>query len=239
MGESVELQAQVDANTKPSRYKSNARIVGILYVIGTLAGILSVPFLAVRNEPNYLVKIAENPNLLVAGAILTLVMGFALALIPVFMFPVLKKHSEVAGIGYLIFRSALETCTYLISAVCAVALASLGAAYAAGTQDAGSLQGAGTALKAIADSSVGAFVFGTGALILYTALYKYQLIPRWISAFGIVAVLLHVASDGLMLFGLQEAFDTGSLAMNLPIAVQEMLMAVWLIIKGFYVTETE
>jgi len=37
----------------------------------------------------------------------------------------------------------------------------------------------------------------------------------------------------LVLFGLQENFDTGSLIMNLPIAVQEMVMATWLIIKGF------
>jgi len=80
---------------------------------------------------------------------------------------------------------------------------------------------------------VGAFVFGIGALIFYTALLKYRLIPRWISVFGLIAILLHIASGILVLFGLQEPFDTGSMIMNLPIAVQEMIMAVWLIIKGF------
>ena len=224
--------------TKTYSYKSTARIVGILYIIGTVAGALSTSFLKVRNEPDYLAKIAENPNSLVIGAILVLIMGFALAMIPVFMFPILRKHSEVAGVGYVIFRGALETCSYIIGVVCYLALSSLGMAYAAGA-DTVQLLGAGAALKAITDSSVNAFIFGIGALIFYTALYKYRLIPRWISGFGIAAILLHIASGVLVLFGLQEPFDTGSLIMNLPIAVQEMLMAVWLIIKGFQITETK
>jgi len=218
--------------TKTYGYKGTARIVGILYIVGTVTGVLSTSFLGIRNEPDYLSKIAENPNSLVIGAILTLVMGFALAMIPVFMFPVLKKHSEAAGMGYIIFRGALETCTYIISAVCYLALSSLGAAYAAGT-DTAQLLGAGEAIKAIANSSVGAFAFGIGALIFYSALYKYKLIPKWISVFGFIAILLHIASGALVMFGLQEPFDTGSMIMNLPIAVQEMVMAVWLIIKGF------
>jgi len=40
-----------------------------------------------------------------------------------------------------------------------------------------------------------------------------------------------------VLFGLQENFDTGSMIMNLPIAVQEMVMAVWFVVKGFNKTE--
>ena len=224
--------------TKTCDYKDTARIVGILYIIGTVGGALSTSFLKARNEPDYLARIAENPNSLVVGAILTLLMGFALALIPAFMFPILRRHSEAASVGYIIFRGGLETCTYIISAVCYLALSSLGAAYAAGA-DTARLLGAGEAINAIANSSVGAFAFGIGALILYVALYKYKLIPRWLSGFGFIAVLLHIASGVLVLFRLQEPFDTGSMIMNLPIAVQEMVMAVWLIIKGFQVVETK
>ena len=220
-------------------YLKNARIIGILYIIGTAAGILSVPFISIKNSPDYLIEIAGNPNALIIGAILELVMGFALAMIPAFMFPILKKYNEVLGVGYIIFRSALETCTYIIQAVCMLALSLLGAAYAAGTLDAVQLIGAGASLRAITDSSVNVFVFSTGALILYSAFYIYRLIPRWISGFGIIAVFLHIASGVLVLFGFQENFDKGSLIMNLPIAVQEMIMAVWLIIKGFRTAETK
>ena len=217
-------------------YKGTARIVGILYIAGTIAGALSASFLGVRNEPDYLAKIAGDPGSLVTGAILVLAMGFALALIPVFMFSVLRKHSEAAALGYLVFRGALETCTYIVSVVCYLGLASLGMSYAAGA-DAAGLLGAGEALNALADSSLTAFAFGVGALIFYGALYRFRLVPRWISGFGIVAALLHMVSGVLVLLGMQESFDTGSLAMNLPLAAQEMILAVWLIAKGIRVSE--
>ena len=187
-------------------YKGTARIVGILYIIGTVAGVLSTRF------------IGGDSNALKVGALLTLAMGFSLAFIPAFMFPILRKHNEAAGIGYIIFRGALETCTYIIKAVCLLALSSIGA---------------NTVIQAISDLSVTAFVFGIGALIFYAALYKYKLIPRWLSGFGLVAISLHIVSGTLVIFGLQEPFDTGSMIMNLPIAAQEMIMAVWLIVKGF------
>ena len=219
--------------------KGTARIVGILYIIGTIAGVLSVRFLNVRNGPEYLSRISEDTNAFVVGAILTLVMGIALALIPVFMFRILKALCVAVGIGYVVFRGALETCTYIISAVCYLALSSIGAAYASGMQDATSLLSAGMSLNALADSSVTVFFFTTGALIFYATLYKYKLVPRWISGIGIIAVFLHFASGIMTLSGLQENFDTGSLIMNMPIAAQEMILALWLIVKGFRVTEAK
>jgi len=216
-------------------HKGTAKIIGILYIIGTIAGALSAQFLKVKNATDYLSQIAENPGSLETGAALTLVMAFALALIPVFAFPVLRKYSETAAVGYIVFRGALETCTYIIGAACCFALSALGAAYAAET-DTSSLLGAGESLKAIMDAPLTAFAFGIGALIFYTALCKYRLLPRWISGFGIVAALLHMASGALVLAGLQVSFDAGSLTMNLPLAVQEMVMAGWLIAKGFRLT---
>jgi hypothetical protein len=77
--------------------KSTARLVGILYIIGAAAGASSLSFLGV----------AENPNAMITGAILILVVGFALAMIPAFMFPILRRHSEAPALGYVIFRGAL------------------------------------------------------------------------------------------------------------------------------------
>ena len=236
-------------------YRKTARIVGILYIIGTLAGVLSVQFLKIRNEPDLFAAMAGNPGYLETGAVLTLIMGVALALIPVLMFPILKEYNEALGVGYIVFRSALETGLYITQAICVLALSSLNAAYTSASPGAAfasagqemltgagaanatggvePLIGAGAALKALTDASVTPFIFGAGALIFYFALYKYRLIPRWLSAFGLAAILLHIVSGALVLYGLQRAFDAGSLVMNMPIAVQEMVMAVWLIVKGF------
>jgi len=91
----------MDANRR------TASIVGGLFIIGTVAGVLSLlvagPLL---NAPDYLIKIAGNQNQLIFGALLTLVMGFALAGVPLVMYPVFKKRNETISLGYLIFRGA-------------------------------------------------------------------------------------------------------------------------------------
>ena len=69
--------------------------------------------------------------------------------------------------------------------------------------------------------------------MLYTVLYQSQLVPRWISVWGFLAILANLATGFLMIFGLMSGFSTINMVMNLPIFLQEMVMAVWLIVKGF------
>jgi hypothetical protein len=76
-------------------------------------------------------------------------------------------------------------------------------------------------------------VFSLGALMLYYVLWQSKLIPRWISGWGVFAILLHLATGFLIMFQLQTAFSTINVVMNLPIGLQEMVMAVWMIAKGF------
>jgi hypothetical protein len=69
--------------------------------------------------------------------------------------------------------------------------------------------------------------------MLYYMFYRSNLIPRWISVFGFIAIALHLVTLILVLFGLQSTFSTENTMMNLPILLQEMVMAVWLIARGF------
>jgi hypothetical protein len=69
--------------------------------------------------------------------------------------------------------------------------------------------------------------------MLYYLLYQSKLIPRWISAWGVFAILLSIAANFLIMFRLQSASSTIDTVMHLPLFVQEMVMAVWLIVKGF------
>jgi hypothetical protein len=70
-------------------------IVGVLYIIGTVAGVLSVIATGhVLKEPGVLDNVGAHEDQLVAGALLVLAMGLALAMVPVMMFPILKRQSE-------------------------------------------------------------------------------------------------------------------------------------------------
>jgi hypothetical protein len=211
-------------------HKTTARIVGVLYIIGTVSGILSVIFAGtVIDDAEYLVKISENEDQILVGALFVLIMGLALALVPVLMFPILKKH-RVLALGYVVFRGALETATYYGTITAWLSLIVLSQNYVkAGMPDASYFQTGGDLLLEVVNASgyIGTLVFSLGALMFYYALYQSKLIPRWISGWGLVSAVLVVAVGLLALFGVDLE------VLWAPLAVQEMVMAVWMIVKGF------
>jgi hypothetical protein len=215
--------------------RKTAIIVGVLFIIGTVAGILSVVFTSsILNAPDYLMKVSANENKIIIGALFVLVMGFVLAMVPVIMFPIFKKYNEVLAIGYVVFRGALETITSIIIAISWLLLLPLSQEYVkAVSPDTSYFQTFGTLLQRVAQLPMGVFVFGLGALIFYYLLYQSKLIPRWLSVWGIIAIILSLITGVLILFGLQSDFSASNFIMNFPIFLQEMVMAVWLIVKGF------
>jgi hypothetical protein len=151
-------------------------------------------------------------------------------LVAAMMFPILKRQKEALAIGYVIFRGALETSAYVALAICWLLLvvvagqhADSGAAVASQSSRPGILLvDARDQIAAVLD-----IVFSLGALMLYYVLYRARLIPRWISGWGIVAAVLYLAG------GLIDMFGTARDILSMPMLPQEMVMAVWLIAKGF------
>jgi hypothetical protein len=212
--------------------RKTAIIVGILYIIGTVAGILSmVVTWGILDAPDYLSIVASNPSQSLLAALLVLVMGLALAMVPAMMFPILKRQNEALAIGYVIFRGALETFTYIALAICWLLLVVVARQYvdsgAVVTSQFGSL--GILFVKAIDPtiSSIMEIVFSLGALMLYYLLYQARLIPRWISGWGIVAAVAYLAGGLIAMFGTTQDI------WFMPMFLQEMVMAIWLIVKGF------
>ncbi len=217
--------------------RKTAIIVGVLYIVGTVSGILSVGFTqTILSDQDYLIKIAANETSFVIGILFWLTMYLALPMIPVMLYPILKRRHEALAIGYVVFRGALETIVGIIMAISQLLLITVSQQYAAGAADVSSLQ------------TLGAFVlkgyelinplliitFSLGALMLYSMFYQSRLIPRWISVWGFVAITLHFSTAFLILFHVVRPDDMSTLfTINFPIFVQEMVMAVWLIAKGF------
>jgi hypothetical protein len=220
-----------------NNYRKTAIVVGVLYIIGTVAGILSAAASGSIREAVYLSSIAANPNQIVVAALFVLLMGLALALVPVMLFPLLRKFNEVLAVGYVVFRGALETALYIGLTVSWLVLIVLSQEYVkAGAPGDAYFQTLGTVLLAghAALNAILIIVFSLGALMLYAVFYRSRLIPRWISIWGFIAILLHLTTAFLLLFGIVESTTSPVLMVfNLLILVQEMVMAVWLIVKGF------
>src|SRR5512140_759782 len=228
------------STTKASPQNNNRKtavLVGVLYILGTVMGVLSVIFTGlILDSPNYLVKVFENQSQLVIAALFVLTMVLSLAMIPFLLFPVLKKVNESLAIGYVVFRGALETVGGTGTVLSWLFLLVVSREYAAaGASDASGFQALGALLLKAGDplSAVMGTIFCLGALMLYYMFYRSKLIPRWISVWGFIAIALHLVTIILVLFGLQSTFSTENTMMNMPILLQEMVMAVWLIAKGF------
>ena len=82
-------------------------------------------------------------------------------------------------------------------------------------------------------SGVVAVGFLGGATAFYIALWRGRLVPRWISGWGLVAVAPYLIGSVLTLFGVVDSMASLNVALLAPLGVQEMVLAVWLIVRGF------
>jgi Domain of unknown function (DUF4386) len=71
-----------------------------------------------------------------------------------------------------------------------------------------------------------------GALMYYSVFYQFRLVPRWLSVWGLVGITLTIIFSCLVMFHLIPPLGTIQLILTLPIFVQEMVFAVWLIANG-------
>jgi hypothetical protein len=226
----------INGDKKMNTPRKTAIIVGVLYIIGTVSGILSLVFSGpIRSAQDHLISVAANEKQLVIAALFVLTMGLALAMIPVVAFPVLRKHNEVLALGYVVFRGALEAVTYIAMVVCWLLLLPLSQVYVqTGAPDASKFQALATLLLEVDEiSSIGTIVFILGALMFYWVLYQSKLVPRWLSGWGLIATIPFLAVGLLTMFDLIDPLSTAAVISDLPLALQEMVLAIWLIVKGF------
>ena len=211
--------------------RNTARIVGILFIIGTVAGVLSVAFAGSSlSDPNYLSSISANENQFLIGALFVLIMGLALAMVPVMMFPAFRKYNEALALGSVVFRGALEAVIYIAMVISWLLLLTVSQEYVqAGVPDVSHFQTLGTLLLKASDqiNSILEIVFSLGSLMIYYLFYQSKLIPRWLSVWGLIGSILYLSE------GLFHMFTVDFGILMAPLALLEMVLAVWLIIKGF------
>ena len=197
--------------------------IGVLFIIGTVGMALgAVVTNAVLSGPDYLAQVAAQTNQVAVGAVLLLVAGLALALVSVVFWPIGKRYNETLALGYVVFRGAIETVIYIVGALCWLLLIALSK-----EPDAGLLAGFVRTTETVIWDQLIAIPFVLGALMFYVVLYQSRLVPRWLSVWGLVGAVLYIVAPLGSMFQLSLGFFMA------PLALQEMVLAVWLIAKGF------
>jgi hypothetical protein len=215
-----------------NKEKKTARIVGLLFITATVASSLGFAILdPILNAPDILVNVSANTTQVITGVLLLLIDSAAVVGIAVMMFPILKKYNEALALGYVGFR-VIEAAIIIVASIILLSLLTLSQEYVqAAAPDASYFQTLGSLLLAVWDWALLLgimIVFGLTALILNYLLYQSELVPRWLSGWGLIGAILLLAAGLLEIFGINLTD-----LINLPIALQEMVFAIWLIVKGF------
>ena len=220
-----------------NRDRRNAIIVGVLLVACTATTILSMTLLnPMLDDSEYLTRLAGNGNLVILGAILEFIWAATAMGIAIWLYPIIKKYNEALALGSVVFR-AVEGVLVLIGTLGLLSLLVLSQEFVkAGFADPSSFQTIGITLLAVRHWTLDGTVlmaFCVGALLYYWVLYQSEIIPRWLSGWGILGAALSLAVSLYSLFKPSFVVSWVHTLLNAPIAFQEMVFAVWLIVKGF------
>lgn len=217
--------------------QKTARIAGILFIIAALSAVAGrLLYGPILDAPDYLVKGSEHANQVILGVLMELILIVSAVGTSICMYPFLKKYNETLALGHVLFRF-LEAVVITVGVVSILSLLTLSREFiAAGSMDTAFFQASGTSLKAIYKWTflLGPnFLLGINTMLYSYIFYKTGLVPRFIPIIGMTGAALVFSCALLVMFGVIEQVSFLGGLMALPVAANEMILAVWLIAKGF------
>lgn len=208
-----------------------SRGVGLLFLLIFVMGILVYQFLQgpILFSDDFLTTAAPNANKLIISVLLGCVSGLFSILISALLFPVFKKQSTSLAVLYVAF-SILDFVAISIDNTSGVAMLELSKEYVTNVE----------VNKSVLESMAPIYsqkhwwthylsllTSCFSVFVLYVAFFRTKLIPRIISGFGIVAVLLMFTELLASILG-----DGISMNMLLPIGLVQLVLPLWLLVKG-------
>ena len=208
---------------------------GVLYLMTFIFSIPAVFLLdPVLTDPAYIVGPGADSQVLL-GTLFDLITALACIGTAVALYPVIKRQSEAASIGFLATRG-FEGAVIVIGVVSLMAVVMLRQARAAAGTDASALVAVGQGLVAVRDQT---FLIGPGvmpglnALLLGYALYRSRLVPRAIPAMGLIGAPLFLVAAAASILDLNQQASVVSGIVVIPIFFWELSLGLWLTFKGF------
>ncbi|WP_025743518.1 DUF4386 domain-containing protein [Aquimarina pacifica] len=217
-----------------NRKQTSVRIAGLLFLIQIITYIIGnqVFVSPVLYTPNFFEAIYQTADKLLIGAILEIVCGIAVVAISVLLYPTLRRYSERIAIWYVGFRIS-EFTIIIFSKIKMLSLIPLSKEYM-------NTEGVPNEYLTILGTSILSehtiavcmvmIIFCIGATMFYYLLYRSKLIPRGISIWGLVGVLLVLIANIAQLSGI----GLGMLIF-VPMGLNELFLGFWLLLKGFHI----
>ena len=213
-------------------HKTAARIFGVLFLISFLAyGTGTALIQSIVGAPDILSHVYASQTLIVVAALLMGVIHTVTNIgLPVVLRPVLKPRNETLYLGYL-SAAIVATVSLLVGVVFLLLLLPLSDAYVKSVSAvAGQAETMAILLREANYYSyqIGMAIWSLGGLVFCSMLYRYRLIPRLVSVWGVAGYAVFLSGCILAIFGR----DFG-LIHTAPGALFEVFLSLWLIVKGF------
>jgi len=218
-------------------HKQAAKIVGVLFILAAVTAIIGLNLYApILNGPDYLIKGSEHANQVILGAVMELILVASVVGTATTMFPILRKYNETIALWHVCFRF-LEAIIITVGVISVLSLLTLSREFVAtGATDSASFQASGTVLKAIHDWTFmlgPLFMLGINTMMYSYIFYKSKLVPRFIPILGMTGATCVFSCALLVMFGVIQQVSVLGGILALPVAANEMILAVWLLVKGF------
>ena len=210
--------------------KKITRTVGVLFLIIFIFGILVYQFLRgpfVFGD-DFIANSVLNADKITISTLVSFLGGTLTVLISVLLLPIFKKFSNTLGYLYVAF-CLLNFIAIAIESYSAISLLDFSTEFSKSDNK--------TALESLTGVFYNSHRFAhfmyllTSCLpvfILYYALFVGKLVPKAISIFGMIAVLLMFISVLFSIFNIKGWSD-----LMIPMAIIQLFLPFWLIFKGF------
>jgi hypothetical protein len=209
---------------------------GVFYL---LTFVFSIPayflYEPVLTDPAYIVSSGGADTRVILGAMLEFLTALAGIGTAVAVYPVIRRHSEAASLGFVTTR-IFEAAVMVVGVIALLAIVSIRQAGGAPGTDSPAMVALGQALIAVRDHTARlgpGFVPALNALCFGFVLYRSRLVPRVIPALGLIGAPLLLASVTGRIFGLHGDESVFAAVALPPIFIWELSVGLWMTFKGF------
>ena len=217
--------------------RRNEKITGVFFIAATTFAITGIQYYGPVLNSTYILESVHAASTEIAlGAFFELMLAISNIGTGIMLYPRLKRFSESWGLGYSLFR-LLEVVFILIGLLSMLTIRTLSEeALSMSAETKLSVQSIAGLLKQVYSWAfiLGPhFMLGINTLIYSSIFYLSRILPKKLAIFGITGAVLILLAAVLEIFGYIPHFSSAIIFLALPIAVYEMVLAGWLILKGF------